>query len=68
MRTQDDSKVCSDAFQKTCDICGGSGRIVELNCFSVDTGTKWQRSFEEHVSCECDECHGTGLIPTEEEE
>ena len=50
----------------TCEACGGDGRVPEVNRFSVDTGTKWQRSFEETVTTGCDECQGTGVVQRDE--
>ena len=43
-----------------CEACDGSGVVREINSWSVDTGTKWQRNFSEEVNVECPECDGDG--------
>jgi len=50
-----------------CETCQGDGRVPEINQWSVDTGTKWQRNFRETVSVECPDCDGTGRLATDSE-
>ena len=49
-----------------CEVCGGSGRVTEQATHSVDSGTKWQRTFTEQISTECDACQGFGSIIVDE--
>lgn len=39
-----------------CETCNGTGRVTTTNKWSVDSGTKWKRSFVEQVDVECPEC------------
>ncbi|WP_417737352.1 hypothetical protein [Rosistilla oblonga] len=43
-----------------CETCDGSGNVRELSKWSVDTGTKWQRNYEEEINVECPDCDGDG--------
>tara|TARA_R100000951_G_C2564744_1_gene156776 strand:+ start:289 stop:462 length:174 start_codon:yes stop_codon:yes gene_type:complete len=43
-----------------CEICDGDGRVLDHNKWYVDSG-KWKRSFDEVISVECPDCHGTGV-------
>lgn len=42
-----------------CETCTGTGRITDVESWSVDQG-KWKRSFEQEIEIECPECNGTG--------
>jgi len=52
----------------TCDICGGSGRVVEITTHIVDRGTKWQRSSDEQIRVECPACDGSGFASDSNQE
>ncbi len=43
-----------------CETCDSTGRIAVVNRWSVDSGTKWQRNFEEQLEDECPDCNGLG--------
>lgn len=49
-----------------CEVCGGAGDLTVDASHTVDSGTKWQRTFPDHVTIECDACQGFGSIIVDE--
>ncbi|WP_417744819.1 hypothetical protein [Rosistilla oblonga] len=58
-------KEIEDEQFDECDHCGGDGVQPEAVSWSVDTGTKWERSFEQVVTTTCDKCGGRGRVPVD---
>ena len=59
-RKIDEERGMTVELADVCEACDGSGVVREINKWSVDTGTKWQRNFSEEINVECPECDGDG--------
>lgn len=59
-RQLDENRGMTVELADVCETCDGSGIVSELSKWSVDTGTKWQRNFEEEINVECLDCNGNG--------
>ena len=56
----DEERGMTVELADVCETCDGSGSVRDVSKWSVDTGTKWQRNYEEEINVECPDCDGDG--------